>query len=296
MMQIRKKRRNYLQEPEQMEKKDMNWKYYNHAMIPNIPPHINPDITPIEDRSIWRTRTPSVALFARWTTEFDCKTETEWWYCIKDTQFDISKVNSKKRYEINKGNKNFDVRLIRPTEYVEELYQITKAAYLSWPEKYRPSLNEEDFKRSIGKWNDKKVFGAFLKESNDLVGYAYIIEFETYADFSMLRVIPSYEKKAINAAIVNKILEYYNDRLGDDFYILDGARNVNHETFFQNYLEKYFEFRKAYCKLHIVYNPKVKWLVKVVYPFRRVLKKFDNINLVHQVNAVLKMEEIVRNS
>lgn len=45
--------------------------------------------------------------FARWTDNFDCGYETEWWYCIKDEPFDISKINSKKRYEINKGKKNF---------------------------------------------------------------------------------------------------------------------------------------------------------------------------------------------
>ena len=54
------------------------------------------------------------ALFARWTSEFDCGYETNWWYVIKDKEFDLSALKSNYRYKINKGNKNFDVRVINP--------------------------------------------------------------------------------------------------------------------------------------------------------------------------------------
>ena len=31
----------------------MNWKYYNHAMIPNMPPHMEIDTTAIENGNVW---------------------------------------------------------------------------------------------------------------------------------------------------------------------------------------------------------------------------------------------------
>ena len=37
-----------------------------------------------------------VPLLIRWTTNFDCEEKTEWWYCIKDTPFDINSKNLKK--------------------------------------------------------------------------------------------------------------------------------------------------------------------------------------------------------
>ena len=77
-------------------------------------------------------------------------------------------------------------------------------------------------------------------------------------------------------------------------YICDGARSISHETNFQDYLEKYFGFRKAYCKLHIAYNPRVKWIVKMLFPFRKMLHRFDQIGFVHQINSVLYMEELCR--
>lgn len=32
----------------------MGWKYYNHALIPDDPPHKNIDITAIKNGSIWK--------------------------------------------------------------------------------------------------------------------------------------------------------------------------------------------------------------------------------------------------
>ena len=92
--------------------------------------------------------------------------------------------------------------------------------------------------------------------------------------------------------MVNKILVDHEDFFNSGGYISDGSRSINHETAFQDYLEKYFGFRKAYCKLHIAYNPKVKWLIKLLYTFRKILINLDGIGAIHQVNVVLRMEKI----
>ena len=81
--------------------------------------------------------------FARWADNFDCGFDTGWWYCIKDEPFDISKINSKKRCEINKAKKNFDVHVIDPTEYVDEIAEVQKNAWKNYPEAYRPDINIE---------------------------------------------------------------------------------------------------------------------------------------------------------
>lgn len=51
-----------------------SWKYYNHAMIPITAPHEEVDIQCIKDKSIWKEN--KNALFARWTSDFDCGYET----------------------------------------------------------------------------------------------------------------------------------------------------------------------------------------------------------------------------
>lgn len=232
-------------------------------------------------------------LLARWTTDFDCGYETEWWYCIKDTPLDILKLNSKRRYEINKGKKNFNIRMIDPVEYVEDIIRIQQLAWANYPVAYRPRSNPR-VRKSIDKWRGYCVFGAFSIESNELSGYALIREHESWANFTVLKVVPKCERLAINAAIVAAILEYYNDRFGNGFYVSDGERNIVHITAFQDYLAKYFGFRKAYCKLNLLYRKPVGLCVKVLMPFRKLIGKFDANPLFSNISSVLLMESIIQ--
>lgn len=88
----------------------IGWKYYNHAAIPNTAPREMVNTTPIDNGTIWNIG-GGVPLLARWTENFDCGYETNWWYVIKDTPFDVNTLRSKRRYEINKGIKNFEIHI-----------------------------------------------------------------------------------------------------------------------------------------------------------------------------------------
>ena len=111
----------------------------------------------------------------------------------------------------------------------------------------------------------------------------------------MQKTVPEYEKAGVNFALVHAILVDREQFLRDGGYICDGARSISHETNFQDFLERYFGFRKAYCRLHVRYKPRIAFAVKVLYPFRKILKALDGIRLIHKINAILKMEEIIRN-
>lgn len=267
------------------------WKYYNYAVIPTTPPHEIADMTDVKNGHIWKIG-GGIPLFARWTSDFDCEQETDWWYVIKDTPFDINVLKAKRRYEINKGKKNFNVKIINPTDYIDKLYEITVAAYSQWPEKYRPQVNESDFKEEVKRWKCI-VFGAFDMKNDFLNGYALLTETKHHSEFQVLRVRPEAERKGVNAAMVAGILEYYNDRLGKAFYINDGSRSIRHETAFQDYLEKYFGFRKAYCKLNIKYRFPFGFCIKILYPFRNKINKGSRLGSL--ISGVLQMEEIQRN-
>ena len=271
----------------------MKWKYYNYAMIPATEPHEDVDLEPIMNGKIWKTREGrGIPLLARWTSDFDCGYETQWWYVIKDTSFDISKLKAKRRYEINKGKKNFDVRRIKAADYADELLDVQIAAFNGWPEKYRPTVDAEKFKAGLASWDEKVVYGGFDKDIGILVAYACLTEYEHHIEFAVLRADPHAEKFGINAAMVAAIVEDYNDRLSKDFYICDGARSIRHETSFQDYLEKYFEFRKAYCRLNIRYRFPVGVAVSMLYPIRNWINKDKKLGSL--VYSLLQMEEIRR--
>ena len=271
------------------------WTYYNHAVIPKTAPHEKPDMRPIENGDIWKIG-GGYPLLARWTTEFDCNRETNWWYVIKDTPFDISALKAKRRYEVNRGKKYFRVEKINPLEYKEDLYNVQTAAFSAYPKKYSPIVDKKSFLSGVEKWGKFMVFAAFFRESGEMGGYALLSqENPDCVEFNVLKTKPKYEKLSVNASLVAEILSFYHEYLLNGGYICDGARSINHETHFQEYLEKYFGFRKAYCKLQIRYNPKIGWLIKALFPLRKLLLAFDGVGLIHSVNGVMKMEEFCRN-
>jgi len=269
------------------------WKYYNHAVIPATAPHEEPDTTPILDGSVWKN-VGQKAFLARWTTAFDCGQETQWWYCIKDTPYDPMLLNSKKRYTITKGRKHFDVRIIDLLAHKEDLYRVQTKAFAAYPSQYRPHITKDTFEREIRSWNNFVILGAFLRESEELCGYVLLREQANCVHLPVLKTAPEYEKMQVNAALVDAVLQHYSNKLGSGFYICDGERNILHETAFQEYLEKYFGFRKAYCKLHILYRKPFGLIVNALMVFRKMLRKMDGVGLVNKINGVLLMEEIYR--
>ena len=268
------------------------WVVYNHALIPNIAPNILPDDSVLDSNEIWKYKHP---LFARWITEWDCGKQTDWWYVIKDECFDISKLKSKRRYEIKKGRRHFSIKVIDASKFKSDIYDIQVCAYSQYPAKYRPKVVKEKFLENIDSWKESIVFGAFDNNTGELVGYARLEPLnELFVNFKVLKTKPKFERYGVNAAMVDGILMYLQDFFDANGILSDGSRNIKHETNFQDYLIKYFGFRKAYCKLNIKYKPLVKVAVHILYPLRGILKKFDNIRPFHLVNGVMLMEGIIR--
>lgn len=67
-----------------------------------------------------------------------------------------------------------------------------------------------------------------------------------------------------------------------------------HETNFQDYLIRYFGFRKCYADLNIVYKGYIKFIIFLIYPFRNVFKNSHNI-FFKKIHTVLLLESIRRN-
>lgn len=267
------------------------WTYYYHAAVPTCALYEDPDISPIEDGSIWKMKNSPI--LARWTSEFDCGYETEWWYVIKDTSFNINELKAKRRYEITKGCRNFNVHRIDTGEYSDSICDVAEMAYAEYPGAYRPKIDRKTFCLWFSDKSKYTVYGAF-DVNGELQAYAVLRLNEKHIDFAMLKSNPACEKQGVNAAIMFYILQDMDVELQKGVFICDGSRNIYHETAFQDYLEKYFGFRKAYCKLHIRYKKGVRIIVNILYPFRKLLKVFDSIGFCHKVNGVLKMHEIAR--
>lgn len=268
------------------------WKYYNHTMLPSCKPHEDANIT-LLTRKIWKLSPWNKALLAKYTTDWDCEEETGWYWIIQDRPLDLGELNSKKRYEIKKGLENFFVKPILPMEYPDELYEIAIDTLKTYPKSYRILPDKEAFIKMLPTW--KFTFGAFDKETGKLSGYIIMVEQKDVLYYSEQRVLQKCEKKYINAALIYSMIDYYRERIKSGAYIVDGEKTINHVTNHQEYLCSKMGFRKVNCKLHLVYRPGVKFLVNIIFPFRRILKKYDLTHrLIHSINCVMKLEAIAR--
>lgn len=263
------------------------WQYYKHSVIPNCFPHEEVDISYVNNKQVFN-EFPGT-FFVRYTTDFDCGYETDFWACILNEPFDLNSLKAKRRYEINKGNKNFYCKKLT-TNHLDEMYSV----YLESLEGYRGKnciISKESFlKEWAPAFEGEKVLllGVFEKDTNILCGYAHCIDHGKYIPISVIKTRVSKEQKGVNFALIHGVVVYYEDKLANGSYLCDGWRNVVHETKFQDWLKKYFNFRNAYCILHIVYKRPFNVFVKLLYPFRKIIK-------FKQIQSIFTMEEWSRN-
>ncbi len=240
------------------------------------------------------------ALLIRYTSDFDKYDESQWYYCIKDDAYSFETLKSKRKNVIRKALNNFDVLYVNPAEHVEEMQEIINDANKGY--QYQIAFQEYDVVKNkckaLSSRPETKILGAFSKENGAMVGYLWIDFRGKCISMVEQHCIRAYEKKECNAALVNKLCEIFNSEyLECGYYICDGEKNILHETNFQQYLAKYFGFRKAYCRLNVVYRMPVNLGIKILYPLWKGLKlgevKSQN-RLVNSFNAIMQTEQIVR--
>jgi hypothetical protein len=267
-----------------------NWKFYNHAAIPTTQPHEDVDMAPLKDGTIWKM--PGKPILARWTSDFDCGYETNWWYVIKDAPIVPEELSSHSRKHIRQGLRKCNIKKISSCSYAEELYECSHAAFT----KYENATNECSKGQFIKNCQNNTEFvywAGFQKESGKLIGYLVVRENKNTAEILTAKFNTDYLNTHISDALYFTVINYCILDKGMK-YVSSGQRNINHVTYTQEYKEQTLGYRRAYCKLNIKYRLPVRIVVNVLYPFRIQLKKLDHIGIVHQLLAVMKMEEIVR--
>jgi len=269
------------------------WRYYNHALLPTCAPHEEADVKLLKNSTIWKEFKPNRPLFACWTSNFDCGYETGWWYCILDKPFDINTLNSNRRSKLRQAVRNFEVRIIDVKDYAEQMFNIHKSAWKTYNKTGTFSLEKETFCKQVKDWEDT-VFGAFDKENNQLTAYYRVKINPTHIDLVTLKSDPFFEKKRVNLAIMYYVYNYFCEEIKRGKYLCGGSRNIYHQTNFQEFRERNFGFRKAYCRLHIQYAPFIAPFVKLLHPFRKVICKLP-FTFFNKISGVLKMEEVCRN-
>ena len=264
------------------------WKYYNHALLPNTAS--DAVIEEPQWTTFWNRWSDKVVYMARWTTDFDCKEPTEWWWVIKDAPYRPEALNASSRKHIRQAEKRCRVEKIQAAAHKAELWDVYRAAY----GRYRNAdnfLQEDDFYASLTENVD--YWAAFDAEDGRMIGWMTCKPFADSVTIQTAKYVPEAMTRRPSDAIHHAVCTYYLNERGMRF-LSAGERTVNHATNSQQYKIDNFGFRKAYCRLHIVYRGWMGTAVKVLYPLRGLVRFFRRLPVFHSVDAVLGMETIRR--
>lgn len=274
------------------------WKRKGVALVLSRAPHSdNSDITLVAAKM---ALSKFGGLFCRWTTDFDCGHETEWWYCLRDTPIDLDQFKSKTRNEINRGLRTTSYRLLKADEVkslLPAMLNVAVESFSEYPEKYRPVLNEDVFSSQMAKYIKNEctdIWGCFDVETSEMVGYSLCGVIDGVVHLWIVKIRPAFLRNRVNAGLVFTLCRYYLNEKSCR-YVCDGQRNIRHETNYQDFLIKTLGFRKAFCRLNIVYSPIMNVVVKTLYPIRGLLKFLSNHSaFIYNIYSVLKQEQYAR--
>lgn len=275
--------------------KDMNtgWEYYNHALVPTTPPHVEPDTSWMSNRKKWKELAGDrFAVLARWTTDFDCGYETNWWFVVKDAPFCYEKLDKNDRKHVRQSLRKCTVKRIFAYECVDDLFRVYEEAYERYANADNKISYNQFYKDCMESDSNLEYWGGYDLDGR-MIGYMTAEVHEAYVLISMAKFSARYMNSKVSNALYYTVLDYYLNKIGKR-YVSSGERSINHITNTQDYKIRTFGYRKAYCRLHIKYNPSIAWLIKILYPMRNFIKIFEKNTFVHQVMGVLRMEEINR--
>ena len=268
----------------------VEWRKYGKYLMPDTLPHENVEV---DEREIRKKIRENKIFYARWTNNFDCQ-NGEYWYVIKDNPPSFEELSSKTRYRVRKGFRDNEPLKVDVSFIRENCYEVYRTAVESYEGKVIINSREE-FERDLDnvskKWNCE-FFAVLEKESQKPACYAINIIEDNICLYSTIKISPEFRKNYCGYALIFFMNDHYLNGRGFR-YVSDGARSLYHVTNIQSFLVERFLFRKAYCRLNVVYSPGIGLLVRLAYPFRKMFMKSGNSYL-YLLSGLLKHEEIMR--
>ena len=160
------------------------WRKYNGALIPWAPPHLKLDLS---KNQIHDALKRNDALFARWTTNFDSKIKSPFWYIVNDKPLDFNDYSSNTKSKIKRGLKKLNIKIISKNELLREGFSV----YIKAIKRYSvvlKKLNKKEFNNEILELeNNWQIWGVYCKTSEKLVAYSLNRIVNNYINYIKLK-------------------------------------------------------------------------------------------------------------
>ncbi len=225
-------------------------------------------------------------LIVRNVYDFDARVETSFWYVIKDHFGGYEELSSNMRNQVRRCFKTMAVKQISSDYLLANGYSVYVHAFESYKVKsHIPSKWE--FESRIKNAQENEFWGVFDLGTNKLVAFSMNFVTDESCEYRTMKAIPEYQKKYAYYGLIFEMNKYYLEEKKLK-YVNDGSRSITNHSNIQPFLIEKFNFRKAYCKLHIYYKWWIKLIIKIFYPLRPVI-------LIRKLRYLLDMEAMARN-
>ncbi len=274
-----------------IEYKGIKWTNYQGALIPVVAPHESVNLLKQDTRFLLKT---SNAYFLRWIDKWDIKEKTDFWYVIKDNFEGMAELSPNTRSKIRRGMKKCIVKKVSGNTIYNNGYDVYKKAFVRYNTFLKPATKEK-FENSIYECiqsNSYEFFAVYNRENDKLIAYSQNLIQSGICNYYVIKFDPEYLRLYPAYCLFYEMNKHYLNECNMS-YVSDGARSISHQTNIQTFLIDKFRFRKAYCRLNIIYTPRVNFLVKIMFPAQRIISKINH-NAFKKLSVLLKQEAIRR--
>lgn len=260
------------------------WVEYQRMVVPWGPINLDYSLTG-EEAAHLLARFPR-ALLVRTTSSF-AKIPASNWYAMICNQIPV--FQGENRRQLRQALDRCSVRSVEAEWLSQNAYPVYAAAYQRYGSP--PDYTEAEFRRTTELTRDfpdiVHYWAVFMGDV--MIGYSKSYLFAPHElEISVIKLHPAYLKVRPSLAMHYRILdEYLGSGLAE--YVKSGFTTIYHQTQYQDFLAKRLGFRRAPLVLQLFYRPWVGGLMKVSYPFRQFIGKFNS-----KLRSLYRLEEIHR--
>lgn len=204
------------------------------------------------------------------TYDWDKKEETSFWYIIKDTFGGFDELPSKARNQVRKSLKTYDFKRVS----FEEMERVGCELFNKSRERFGETdkVTQEQWKNRLLRDNPSDFWIGYDSETEKPASFAINTKFDDYVDYSTMGISPEFPNNTYPMyGLIYEMNRFYLEERKVQF-VCDGVRSITGHSNIQPVLEDKFKFRKAYCDLQVFYKPCMGVAVKLLFPFRKLIK------------------------
>lgn len=235
--------------PTEIEVDGVAFEVYGRALLPLAAPDERISVSrPSALKALRRTG----CVMLRYTDHFDDPEPSNFWHVINDQFQPLEERRSTKRRKIRRGLERFRVEQVGLAALLEQAYPVYAAAQANYGK--APDQRDEWREYLSHASGRKEYWLASCRETGRAMAYCSARVFERSCVYSVLKYDPAGLSDYLSYALIYSMDSHYLVERRHDF-VSDGERTLSHDSGVHDFLIRELGFRKAYCRLNVIFSP-----------------------------------------